>query len=73
MECELVYPAELLDLHNDYPLARDSVNIEVEMFSETQVAISRNNNSTRSMQNLKRVRNLMKSSGSCCHYLIHNY
>ena len=41
LECDLDYPVELHDLHNEYPLAPERVDIQVEMLSDTQVEIAR--------------------------------
>ena len=40
VQSDFEYFPELDDLQNDYPLAPEGGNIEVEMLSETQVAIS---------------------------------
>ena len=34
LEIELEYPKELPELHNDYPLARDKIEIKREMLSD---------------------------------------
>ena len=70
VECDLEYPPELHELHNDYPLAPERVNIEVEMLSETQLAISPHYNRTRTRENVKLVPNLMKKTRYTCHYLL---
>ena len=62
------YPAELHDLHNDYPLAAERVQIEVEMLSDTQVEISRHYASARLGKNVKLVTNLMKKTK----YVVHS-
>ena len=59
VECDLEYRAELHDLHNDYPLAAERVQIGVEMLSDTQVEISRHYACARTGQNVKLVTNLM--------------
>ena len=35
IECDLEYPPELHDAHNDYPLAAERLDIQVELLSET--------------------------------------
>ena len=40
LEVDLEYPKELLELHNDYPLAPDKIEIEREMLSDYQVKIA---------------------------------
>ena len=39
LEVDLEYPKELHDLHNDYPLAPDVMNVKANMLSEKQVEI----------------------------------
>ena len=40
LEVDLEYPKELRELHNDYPLASDKIEIEREMLSEYQLKIA---------------------------------
>ena len=40
LEVDLEYPKELHELHNDYPLAPDMVEIKREILSEYQLKIS---------------------------------
>ena len=40
LEVSLVYPKELRELHNDYPLAPDKIEIKREMLSEYQLKIA---------------------------------
>ena len=67
VECDLEYPPELHG-QTDYPLAPELVNSEVEMLSETKLAISGHYNRTRTRQNVKLVPNLMKKTRYTCHY-----
>ena len=60
VECDLEYPALLHDLHNEFPLAPERVDIRVEMLSETQVDISRHYSRNRTAKNVKLVPNLMR-------------
>ena len=39
LEVDLEYPKELHDLHNDYPLAPEVMNVKSNMLSEKQVEI----------------------------------
>ena len=40
LEADLEYPKELQELHNDYPLARDKIEIRREILSEYQLKIA---------------------------------
>ena len=40
LEVDLEYPKELRELHNDYPLALDKIEIEREMLSDYQLKIA---------------------------------
>ena len=40
LEVDLEYPKELHELHNDYPLAPDMIEIKREILSEYQLKIS---------------------------------
>ena len=40
LETDLEYPKELHELHNDYPLAPDKIEIKREMLSEYQLKIA---------------------------------
>ena len=40
LEVDLEYPKELHELHNDYPLAPDKIEIKREMLSEYQLKIA---------------------------------
>ena len=40
LELDLEYPKELQELHNDYPLAPDKIEIRREMLSEYQLKIA---------------------------------
>ena len=40
LEVDLEYPKELRELHNDYPLAQDKIEIKREMLSEYQLKIT---------------------------------
>jgi len=68
VECDLDYPALLHDLHNEYPLAPERVDIVVEMLSDTQVELSRHYSRNRTAKNVKLVPNLMRKTN----YVIHS-
>ena len=55
-------PAELHDLHNDYPLVAERVQIEAEMFSDTQIEISRHDARALTGKNVTLVTKLMKKT-----------
>ena len=40
LEVDLEYPKELRELHNDYPLAPDKIEIKREILSEYQLKIA---------------------------------
>ena len=40
LEVDLEYPKELLELHNDYPLAPDKIEIKRDMLSDYQLKIA---------------------------------
>ena len=67
VECDLEYPAELHDEHNEYPLAPERVDIHVEMLSDTQVELSRHYTRNRTAKNVKLVPNLMTKKN----YVVH--
>ena len=69
VECDLEYPPELHELHNEYPMAPERLNISVEMLSDTQVQISRHYARTRAHTNVKLVPNLMAKVKYTTHYL----
>ena len=41
---DLYYPDELHDLHNDYPLAGEKIEVKKEIFSNYQIQITEHNN-----------------------------
>ena len=67
VECDLDYPPELHDTHNDYPLAAERVNIQIEMMSDKQEEISRHYNHSCTRRNYKLVPNLTNKLRSVCH------
>ena len=69
VECDLEYPPELHELHNEYPMAPERIDISVEMLSDTQVQISRHYARSRAHTNVKLVPNLMNKVKYTTHYL----
>ena len=69
LEVDLQYPQQLHDLHNDYPLAPERVDVQYEMVSAKQVEISRHYVRARAQTNIKLLPNLMHKSKYCVHYL----
>ena len=59
IEFDLEYPAELHEALNNYPLAPERLDIQVDMLFDAQVAISRHYARTRAAKNMKLVTNLM--------------
>ena len=62
VECDLEYPAELHEMHNDYPMAPERVRIDISMVSDTQVDIARHYARSRTQANVKLVPNLMNKT-----------
>jgi hypothetical protein len=70
IECDLEYPPELHDSHNDYPLAPERLVLHEEMVSENQRKIFSCYNIPRSaLTQTKLVPNLMDKKKYCLHYL----
>jgi len=67
IECDLDYPARHHNYDNDYPLAPERVDIQVEMLSDTQVALARHYTRNRTAKNVKLVPNLMNKKN----YVVH--
>ena len=66
-ECDLRYPANLHDLHNEYPLAPERVNIETDMLSEKQLQIRLNYNISQAHST-----KLVPHLGDRAHYVLHS-
>ena len=69
IECDLDYPQEIHDQHNDYPLAPERMDIKASMLSDKQVDIFKHYNIGRGGRNTKLVPNLMNKFKYTCHYL----
>jgi hypothetical protein len=69
IECDLDYPADVHEAQNDYPLAPERLNVQVQMVSGTQVELLAHYHIPRSSWNPKLVPNLMAKSHYVVHYL----
>ena len=69
VECDLDYPEEVHDEHNDYPLAPERLNVEVEMLSVTQVELYKHYTFNRGGHDTKLIPNLMPKTKYLVHYL----
>ena len=69
IECDLDYPPELHELHNDYPLAPERVDVKVEMLSGNQVDLMAHYRMPRSSKDIKLIPNLLPKKKYLCHYL----
>ena len=70
VECDLDYPPELHDAHNDYPLAPERIQVNYSCISEQQVEIARSYGITRSCTTTKLMPNLMNKRYYFCDYLL---
>ena len=69
IECDLEYPEELHDMHNDYPLAPRREYVTFDMQSSKQVEISRHYVLGRAQLGAKLLPSLMPKSKYTLHYL----
>jgi hypothetical protein len=68
IECDLDYPVELHDEHNDYPLAPERVTITEKMLGDKQREIHAHYSFNRTTACSKLVPNLFAKSRYCLHY-----
>ena len=69
IECDLDYPPEVHDLHDEYPLAPERINVQVEMLSEAQFDLFAHYRIPRAGSNIKLVPNLLPKHNYLVHYL----
>ena len=67
LEVDLEYPQELHDIHNDYPLAPEKINIPKELLSIYCLKIANTHNIT-TVKVEKLVPNLMSKNNYVIHY-----
>ena len=66
--CDLDYPPELHDRHNDYPLAPERLQVNYTWLSQKQMEINRCYNMSRSSKTIKLMPNLMNKREYICDY-----
>ena len=66
--CDLDYPAELYESHNDYPLGTERLNVTLEMLGQKQLKLRTEYNLLRSNLTTKLIPNLLPKKDYCCHY-----
>ena len=69
IECDLDYPPELHDSHNDYPLAPERLQVNYSCISDQQVEIARSYNIARNCTTTKLMPNLMNKRYYVCDYM----
>ena len=67
IECDLNYPRELHDLHNDYPLAAEKLEVKETMLSEGQHALREKYAMSHALST-KLIPNLINKTKYICHY-----
>jgi hypothetical protein len=69
IECDLKYPHNLHDLHNDYPLAPERLTVTTLMLSEAQVALrDKYEFAVKPKPSTKLIPNLFDKERYTCHY-----
>ncbi len=66
--CDLEYPQDLHEAHNDFPLAVERLNIDYNLLSDHQVEIRRKYRIPKTSMNTKLVPNLLNKCNYFCHY-----
>ena len=69
VQCDLEYPFELHEGHNDYPLAPERVQVSERMLSDKAVDIKRHYNVSRGAIDTKLIPNLMNKVKYVTHYM----
>ena len=69
VECDLEYPAELHESHNDYPLAPERVAVTPTVLSDKQVEVAREYSRGLSQKDVKLLPSLLDKENYVCHYL----
>ena len=72
LEVDLEYPKELHDLHNDYPLAPESLCVEKEWLSSYQQELLENDSKDGSAKNFISVPKLVPNLGDKKKYVLHH-
>ena len=70
LEVDLEYPKELHDLHNDYPLAPEVMNVKANMLSEKQVEIYKLTNGSKEPKDEK-TKKLILNLNDKSKYVVH--
>lgn len=65
-EVDLIYPPELHDLHNDFPMAAERLGITVDMLSDGQIQIRRQYDMARANVSSKLAPNLLDKHNYVC-------
>jgi hypothetical protein len=69
VECDLAYPPELHQQHNDYPLAPERLTVTPVMLSEAQAALQEHYQfATKAKPTTKLIPNLLDKERYACHY-----
>ena len=69
VECDLEYPPELHDAHNDYPLAPERVAVTPSVLSEKQVEVARHYSRGLPQRDVKLLPSLLNKVNYVTHYL----
>ena len=70
IECDLEYPKELHNSHNDYPLAPERMDVAYTLTSENQMQIRKCYSMSQTATSTKLIPNLLAKTKYCCHYLL---